>query len=358
MHGSIAFYTALFQQKCDLDWAAVTREAEKYVARLGVTCPRYLDEIRGIADGAGVGFLDVLALNVRTEIMFGLFTEAEAARARGSSSKGVNGANGVNGKPHADDDFPSDGCTSLAFTSASSSFLAQNWDWLPAQAPNLIVIHISQPENADIPAIAMVTEAGIIGKIGLNASGVGCCLNAIRARGLDSTRLPVHFALRTILESRSRSDALSTLRKLGGVAGSAHILVADTTGAVGLEFAGGKERIGEIGPDDKGRVVHTNHLVLEHPGVEEPGWLPDSGERLERIGVLTGGDFLAGEVDVKRVVELFKDEEGFPCSINRLQVKEGESQTLFTIVMDLGRKEALVKVGRPTEGGEEIRLGF
>lgn len=357
MHGSIAFYTALFQQKCDLDWAAVRREAEKYVARLGVTCPRYLDEIRGIADGAGVGFLDILALNVRTEIMFGLFTEAEAARARGGSSNGVNGANGVNGKTHADDDFPSDGCTSLAFTSASSSFLAQNWDWLPTQAPNLIVAHISQP-NTTIPDIAMVTEAGIIGKIGLNASGVGCCLNAIRARGLDSTRLPVHFALRAILESHSRGDALATLRKLGGVAGSAHILVADPEGAVGLEFAGGKERIGEIGPDARGRVVHTNHLVLEHPGVEEPGWLPDSGERLERIGVLTDGDFLAGEVDVKKVVELFKDEEGFPCSINRLQVKKGESQTLFTIVMDLGRKEALVKVGRPTEGGEEIRLGF
>lgn len=335
-------------------------EAEKYVARLGVTCPRYLDEIRGIADGAGVGFLDVLALNVRTEIMFGLFTEAEAARARGGVN-GVNGTNGVkvNGHDAASSEFPSDGCTSLAFKSTSSSFLAQNWDWLPAQAPNLIVAHISQPNNTpEIPDIAMVTEAGIIGKIGLNSAGVGCCLNAIRARGLDSTRLPVHFALRTILESHSRNDALSTLRKLGGVAGSAHILVADPGGAVGLEFAGGKERIGEIGPDDKGRVVHTNHLVLEHPGVEEPGWLPDSGERLERIGVLTDGDFLAGEVDVKKVVELFKDEEGFPCSINRLQVKEGESQTLFTIVMDLGRKEALVKVGRPTEGGEEIRLGF
>lgn len=344
----------------------MTREAEKYVARLSLTCPRYLDEIRGIAEGAGVGFLDVLALNVRTEIMFGLFTEAEAARARGTgSSKGVNGVNGTNGTNgvnghQAESEFPSDGCTSLAFTSGGpspTSFLAQNWDWLPTQAPNLIVAHISQP-NTTTPDIAMVTEAGIIGKIGLNSAGVGCCLNAIRARGLDSTRLPVHFALRAILESRSRVDALSTLRKLGGVAGSAHILVADAEGAVGLEFAGGKERIGEIGPDARGRVVHTNHLVLEHPGVEEPGWLPDSGERLERIGVLTDGDFLAGEVDVKKVVELFKDEEGFPCSINRLQVKEGESQTLFTIVMDLGRREALVKVGRPTEGGEEIRLGF
>ncbi|KAG6358404.1 hypothetical protein INS49_014288 [Diaporthe citri] len=373
VHGSVAFYTALFQQKCDLDWAAVTREADKYVARLGVTSPRYLDEIRGIADGAGVGFLDVLALNVRTEIIFGIFTEAEAARARGPAKvvNGVDGSNGVDGQHAGGADFPSDGCTSLAFASPSvsgpggppppSSFLAQNWDWQPAQAPNLIVIHISQPNTTEtdgIPDIAMVTEAGIIGKIGLNAAGVGVCLNAIRARGLDSARLPVHFALRAVLESASRADALATLTKLGGVAGSAHILVADPAGSVGLEFAGGGERIGEIGPDEKGRVVHTNHLVLEHPGVEEPGWLPDSGERLARIRKLTDGEVLAGKWDVKRVVELFKDEEGFPFSINRLRVKEGESQTLFTIVMDLGRKEALVKVGRPTGDGEEIHLGF
>lgn len=345
----------------------MTREADKYVARLSVTCPRYLDEIRGIAEGAGAGFLDVLALNVRTEIIFGIFTEAEAVRARGAKSNGVNGKHTAAGG----DDFPSDGCTSLAFTSggasSSSSFLAQNWDWQPAQAPNLIVVHISQQQESSssaatttttTPDIAMVTEAGIIGKIGLNSAGVGCCLNAIRARGLDSARLPVHFALRAILESPSRRDALAALRRLGGVAGSAHILVADPAGAVGLEFAGGRERIGEVGPDAGGRVVHTNHLLLEHPGVEEPGWLPDSGERLERIRVLTDGDVLTGKVDIKKVVELFKDEEGFPCSINRLKVSEGESQTLFTIVMDLGRKEALVKVGRPTEDGEEIELGF
>lgn len=343
----------------------MTREAEKYVNPLTETCPRHLDEIRGIAEGAGVAFLDVLALNVRTEVMFGLFTEAEASRVTGSAN-GTNGTNGVNG---VNGGFPSDGCTSLAFTTPStsstpdttpsSSFLAQNWDWLPAQSPNLIVAHISQPDT-NVPEIAMVTEAGIIGKIGLNSAGVGCCLNAVRARGVDTSRLPVHLALRAILESASRTQAVEKIRGLGGVAGSAHVLVADPTGAVGLEFAGGTERIGEIAADAGGRVVHTNHLVLEHPGVEEAGWLPDSRDRLARITALTDGGALegGGKVDTARVLELFKDEEGLPFSINRLQASEGESQTLFTIVMDLGRREALVKVGRPTEGGEEIRLGF
>ena len=39
---------------------------------------RYVDEMRGIAKGAGVGFEDILAINVRTEVMFS--AKARAAR--------------------------------------------------------------------------------------------------------------------------------------------------------------------------------------------------------------------------------------------------------------------------------------
>lgn len=51
--------------------------------------------MRGIADGAGRELLDIVALNVRTEINFGLF---------------------------------SDGCTSLAWHTEDRAWLAQNWD--------------------------------------------------------------------------------------------------------------------------------------------------------------------------------------------------------------------------------------
>jgi hypothetical protein len=51
--------------------------------------------MRGIADGSGRELLDIVALNVRTEINFGLF---------------------------------SDGCTSLAWKTGERSWLGQNWD--------------------------------------------------------------------------------------------------------------------------------------------------------------------------------------------------------------------------------------
>ena len=98
----------------------------------------------------------------------------------------------------------------MLFRSANSktSWLAQNWDWMPAQKRNLIVLSIpSQSHAPSVPAIKMVTEAGIIGKIGLNSSGVGVCLNAIKIKGMDPTKLPCHLGLRMVLESPSRAEA-------------------------------------------------------------------------------------------------------------------------------------------------------
>jgi isopenicillin-N N-acyltransferase-like protein len=51
--------------------------------------------MRGIADGAGVALLSIVALNVRTEINFGLF---------------------------------SDGCTALSWHTEKRAYLGQNWD--------------------------------------------------------------------------------------------------------------------------------------------------------------------------------------------------------------------------------------
>jgi len=55
----------------------------------------------GLADGAGVLLADILALNVRTEIAFGLDNRASV---------------------------PSDGCTALSYHSSKAGLLAQNWD--------------------------------------------------------------------------------------------------------------------------------------------------------------------------------------------------------------------------------------
>ncbi|KAL8822099.1 MAG: hypothetical protein Q9191_007160 [Dirinaria sp. TL-2023a] len=262
--------------------------------------------ISGIAEGSQRDLLDIIAINVRTEIAFGLFT---------------------------------DGCTSLSWKTQKRSLLGQNWDWMEEQKENLIAIEIHQP---GFPIIKMMTEAGMIGKIGLNSAGVGVCFNAIRAKGLDASRMPVHLGLRAVLDSTSAGLAIEKLEYVG-MASSAHMLIADASGSVGLEFT--STTFARLEMDNHGRITHSNHMLLQHEGLREPSWLPDSPFRIGRIKTLTGE--MEAEPSWTEFSHVFEDEKNFPAAICRKQQGDTTSATLFNIVMDLMERRAVVRLGRP-----------
>ncbi|KAL9136979.1 MAG: hypothetical protein Q9175_001812 [Cornicularia normoerica] len=240
-----------------------------------------------------------------------------------------------------------DGCTAVFWKTDTLSFLAQNWDWQEEQQGNLINLNINQEGK---PAISMITEAGIIGKIGLNSKGVGVCLNAIRAQGVDFQKLPCHLALRTCLESISTEEAVAALEK-SGVASSSHILVADSELAIGLECS--HITIVEL-TMEQGILTHTNHYIKPHHGVEDLMALKDSPTRLERIDQLVREQERrlqeTGSLELEDIRSLLKDEENFPTAICRSTTDNSSVATLFTIVMDLTNRRAEVVTGKPSSG--------
>jgi isopenicillin-N N-acyltransferase-like protein len=214
----------------------------------------------------------------------------------------------------------------------------------------LICLKIKKEDDLKIQ---MITEAGIIGKIGMNSLGVGCTLNAIKAKGVSYEKLPCYLALRTVMESSSRAAAIATLEK-AGVASACHILVADATGGTGLECS--SEDIIRLEMNREGIVTHTNHYMLEHDKkvIEAEDWLPDTRFRLRRIGDLINAA-KEEEPSLDAVEKFLKDEmEGDGAAICRsggLGIF-----TLFSIMMDLGNKRAKVLMGRPTKPTEEVDL--
>ena len=199
-----------------------------------------------------------------------------------------------------------DGCTALAYHSSTddpdhTTVLAQNWDWHNEQATNLVHIRIrNSHQSHKAPLLSFVSEAGIIGKIGLNSYGIGTCLNAIRAPGVSFTRLPVHLALRAVLDcdvtklhrngvndhsiraSAAQANAktgeypapsariAATIIKTAGVASAAHILIADATEGIGLETS--FEEMQEVPVTEAGEarmVLHTNHFVVPAHSVQD-----------------------------------------------------------------------------------------
>ncbi|EEH19624.1 hypothetical protein PABG_07821 [Paracoccidioides brasiliensis Pb03] len=324
--GSLKFYEDLFKRKCLIDWPQVCEAAVKFVPFLESSFPECMQEMQGVAKGADVPVESILALNVRTEIAYGMFN---------------------------------DGCTALSWKSTEGSFLAQNWDWEREQSLNLLAMNIRQTASTpQKPTIHMITEAGIIGKVGLNSYGVGVTLNAIKARGTNFSKLPTHIALRAVLDSSSRDEAVAKLER-HGVAAACHIIIADQTGGVGLECSANDIVKLDMGDDDSpGVITHSNHFIRPHVGTEGIMYLQDSPLRLKRVRELVAEKLAAGVSPGVVVLEdVLKDEQGYPTAICREVTDKSSTATLFSIVMDLVGKTGFVKVGRPvkSEGVVELR---
>ena len=151
--------------------------------------PAYVEEMRGIADGAGVPFAGVMLMNARTEMV-------AAAR-----------------KQQSHQHFP-DGCTAafaLPEASADGVLLhGQNWDWRAECAETGVVLRIRRDDGPDILTF---TEAGGLARSGLNSAGIGLTANALECdrdyqRGAG---VPLPFIRRKVLESAYLAEAVRTI---------------------------------------------------------------------------------------------------------------------------------------------------
>ena len=321
IRSSIAVYDRLFQDFVGLDWGQARQEAQRFGAMIEARFPAILEEMAGIAEGAGVDTADILTLNCRSEISL---TQA------------------------------SGGCSAFALARDGHQWLAQNWDWRADQLDNVVALRI---EGDDAPPLVSIGEAGMVAKIGMNAHGIGVCLNAIRSRTCGEG-LPIHVALRKILESPDMAGALAVAER-DRVCSPAHFLVAGAGGeALGLEVHPGEP--GRL-PPRGGVVTHTNHLcarevtcrVEDFPRV-------DSRPRLARLDALL--DELPDDVSVNegRLFEILADHHGHPLSIcrhfNPDQPAEERMETLFGVVMDLDARRLTLRHGKPCESKTSLEV--
>lgn len=189
---------------------------------------------------------------------------------------------------------------------------------------------------------------------------MGTCLNAIRAKPMISSKLPIHVALRLCLESTSVAEAVKTLERLGGVASAQHILVADSTTALGLELSPvGNKYLPE---NEFGLIGHTNHFI-ENRYVEEPPWLSGSPIRLKRLNDLTAeliSSGMKGDAISPTLLrdQIFSDTYNAPqaiaCQEDESRHISARSSSLFNIIMNLDPQNLGAEVvwGRPGSGNE------
>jgi isopenicillin-N N-acyltransferase-like protein len=203
----------------------------------------------------------------------------------------------------------------------------------------------------------MLAEAGIVGKYGFNDRGVGVCLNAIRCGACSTEMLPIHVALRKVLESTSFDEAHRVLDHFG-VASAANFLMADGSGKCASVEVSPRGNF-DILLDEEGTVCHTNHLfspeatakVKDHPTT-------NSFTRLERAQKLSKG----AKPSFASIRDRLKDRNDGDYSISRSSPPDVELleqiATLATIIMDLSHCRAEVSFGRPDLDPEVITVAL
>ena len=291
---------------------------------------RHLEEIRGIAEGAGLDEADVLAINVRTEVMFA----AKAREATGGSRR------------------PGE-CSAFVVlperSAAGHTLIGQNWDWLLHAFDTCVVLEVQRDDGPDY---VTVVEAGLLAKTGMNSSGIGLVTNALVSDAdVGAPGVPYHVALRGILDAETMSDALAVLQR-GERSSSANYLIAHRDGlAVNIEAApGGFEQLYLAFPVD-GVLLHTNHFLAEEfRGVDVGLWLmPDSPFRLERVrhAVAAAPHALAVETFQGALADHANYPSGVCCHPDPRSAPLDQGATVASVLMDLDTAAMWVADGHP-----------
>ena len=333
---SVEAYRETFAHYAGWDWATVRHEAARFEAPIGKLWPAYLDEMRGIADGAGLDLTDVLAINVRTEVMYA----AQARRALGEQTQALAEQTRAPAECSAFARVPAPGETSPVI-------LGQNWDWLLHAAATLVVLE-ARPDDG--PDFVTVVEAGLLAKTGMNAAGLGLATNAlVTDADLGEPGLPYHVLLRAILDCATVTEALRVLQSRPR-SSSANYLIAHASGAaLDVEAAPGDFTcLYPLYPQD-GVLLHTNHFISRGQHTDLSLWaMPSSAVRLQRLQAAR-----TPKPDIEDFRALLADHADYPHSVchhpDPGDHPREQGATIASVLMDLTARQLWLAAGNPCQ---------
>lgn len=322
---SAEIYEEVFLRYAELPWREVRARAGAFVDHLDAFDVELLPEIEGIAEGARIDAEDVLALNLRTEIMFGL--DARPGRAAAKTM----------------------GCTAIGIADVTGGpIVAQNWDWKPAVRETCVLLACAPAGRS---GFVTVVEAGLLAKFGVNERGLGLATNALTSsRDRGEPGVPYHAMLRRILTSETFDDAVDAIREAPR-ASSANYLIGSADGRlVDVEATpGGSDGIRVT---DAPRLAHTNHFTWPSPRpFKDVGRIDGEGSLLRYACASTAA---AGPgVDVNSIEHALADHTNAPASVcahDDPAVDPVEDYvTVASFVAALGDGEMWLTDGNPCE---------
>lgn len=301
----------------ELSWEGALIQARKYLPFAQERYPQYVDEMMGIAEGAGVSCDDLATLNAMEAMTMDALHLTK--------------------------------CTSMAVnqerTADGHVLVAHNEDWVPEDEADVYLVH-AEPD--DEPAFLAMTYGGLLPNIGFNSAGIAQCCDTVYPTD-SRIGIPRIFVSRAVLGARTLSDALRLALMPQRAAGYNHLLAHESGELYSVEVSA--RRFGILYGED-GYIAHTNHyLDGKMQAVEkEPDELIGTRLRYFRAVRLLRQ---SRAHTVKSLKTIQRDHLNYPESICNHEV-EGDGpldreKTINALIMDLTARAMHVAWGNPCQ---------
>ena len=318
---TIDFYLGVFGRQSKLSLDEVRERGRAFLTQIEAIDGAIVAELKGIADGARQQLEDIVAINCRTELMYGASRGSRAATE----------------------------CTTIVAlpeaTRSKGVIIGKNWDWRSPAIESVVVLRMRQKDK---PALSLIVEAGMVGRDGFNEHGVMVCGNMLTSSAdKGKVGVPIPILRRRILNSRHYYEAIDVLtRSARGASGNYVLAHRD---GVAIDFETTPENVYPVYPE-RGLLTHSNHfqsVVAQSQGVGT-SYNGDSLYRDFRARQLL--EHKIGTITVDDVKAVLRDEFGAPRAICRSPHEyqgQGSTMTIASLVFDMQNEVMHVAPGQP-----------
>lgn len=225
--------TKLYLQHLGLSLAEITHRVKALIPFAEERFPHLTEEVRGIAAGAGVAYLEAFLLQVRFEIICCYAPPLDGE----CTLFGVN-------KQHNE---------------TGHAVIGQNMDLSPYNQDFVVLLHLI-PKDA--PEILTVSLSGILAQEGINSEGLGLCGSMVVPR-VNRLGLPNrNFLRRALMEQATIEGALRLIEKSVPRATGHNLMLTDATEQI-VDVELTADSFAVLEPDAQGVLAHTNHYLHE-----------------------------------------------------------------------------------------------
>jgi isopenicillin-N N-acyltransferase like protein len=319
---TIEIYLSAFDEQAGLSLAAVRERARAYAGEIEAIDADVMAELRGIAAGAQQELEDVIAVNCRTELLFGSLAGTQ----------------------------PASECTTIVAlpeaTREGRVLIGKNWDWRNPCVESVVVLRIKQKGK---PRLCLIVEAGMVGRDGFNEDGIVVCGNLLVSHeDKGKVGVPIPILRRRILHARHYYEAIDALvRAPRGASGNYVIAHRD---GVAVDFETTPERAYMVYPE-RGLLTHANHFqspVAQAAGIAKY-YTGDSVYRDFRARQLLEPKI--GSISIEDIKSVLRDQFGAPRAICRSPHEyDGHvaTMTIASLIFDPLDDVMEVAPGQPT----------